>query len=65
MKMVKLSDTVTVMPDEISAISLNYQSGIITVKMKNGTLHSVGHDYGMPIAHTHDRLVNEINEALK
>lgn len=65
MKMVKLNNQYTVMPDQITEVSINERADSITVRLVSGIGHSVMADYGKSIYATHDRLINEINEALQ
>lgn len=65
MKLVKLNDGCTVNPLEISEVTLS-DYGKITVRMKSGIGHHVPNDYGDRSGYrSHERLVREINEALK
>lgn len=65
MKLVKLNNEYTVMPDEIKEVKVSWESHRITVWMKDGNGHSVHADHGKSLSETHTRLINEINEALQ
>lgn len=65
MRMVTLSCDCSVMPDDISVITVNTGSNTITVRMKNGVGHSVKPAYQKGVYETKDKLVAEVNEALK
>lgn len=65
MRMVTLRCDCSVMPDDISEVTVNTGSNTITVRMKNGVGHSIQAAYQKGIYETKDKLVAEINEALK
>lgn len=65
MKMVRINDEYTVMPDQIAELHINRQADRITVRMKSGLGIGVGADYGKGIYATHERLLAEINNALE
>lgn len=64
MKLVKLSGGCHVNPTDIVEVKRS-EYGHITVRMRDGLSHPVDKEYGEPDYKAFDRIVAEINEALK
>lgn len=65
MRLVKLNDEYTVMPDEISKVRVNWDNGTITVHMRDGSSCSLRAGYREALSDTHTKLINDINEAMQ
>lgn len=64
MKLIKLSCRCHVNPTDIAEVKMS-EYGHITVRMRDGVGHSVDKEYGEPDYKAYDRIINEINAAMK
>lgn len=64
-KLIALSDNRFIAADFIAEVRPYSDTQNIQVKMKDGTIYNHKPDYGSSVSRTADKLILEINEALK
>lgn len=65
MKLLQISNGVSIMPDNVSSLVTAENGTGVTVHLKTGESYWVDRDYNQTGYKTHERLVYEINEAMK
>ena len=63
-KLIRLSDSVSVLASAVVSVSRAPHSDYVIVKTNDGCTHSADRGYGEPAYTTQSRLINEINAAL-
>lgn len=65
MRLVKLNDTESIMPDQIASLTNDAERNRIIVKLRDGTRTFVPADYGYSCYKKYDELVTAINNAME
>lgn len=61
--LIQLSDRVWIAAEEVLGVEVESENNRLRVRVKDGTSHLVGADYGSGIYATADRLIGNINAA--